>query len=141
MTIPEAVQLVLQAGALAEPKAVYYLDMGEPVRIAQLAEDLISLSGLTPHSDIQIVYTGIRPGEKLYEELVVDTEQIQSTAHPKVFLARAGQEQATVAEVLASAAARDRNAVRAAVRHAVRFAEGAETSGSEEAAAITSLRA
>jgi len=134
MTIPEAVQLVLQAGALAEPKAVYYLDMGEPVRIAQLAEDLVSLSGFTPHTDIQIVYTGIRPGEKLYEELVVDSEQVTSTAHPKVFLARASQDRATVSEVLASAQAGDREAIRAAVRQAVRFAEAPEDSANPTAA-------
>src|SRR5690625_3432106 len=134
MTIPEAVQLVLQAGALAEPKAVYYLDMGEPVRISQLAEDLISLSGLKPHVDIEVQFTGVRPGEKLFEELVVDSEQVTLTAHPKVFLARASQDPAAVSEVLASAQAGDREAIRAAVRRAVRFAEAPEDSANPTAA-------
>jgi FlaA1/EpsC-like NDP-sugar epimerase len=86
MTIPEAVQLVLQAGALAQPGAVYFLDMGQPVRIAQLAEDMIRLSGLRPHDDVEIVYTGVRPGEKLFEELTTCDESARPTAHPKVFV-------------------------------------------------------
>lgn len=89
MTIPEAVQLVLQAGALAQPGAVYFLDMGQPVRIAQLAEDMIRLSGLRPHDDIEIVYTGVRPGEKLFEELTTCDESARPTAHPKVFVTNA----------------------------------------------------
>jgi FlaA1/EpsC-like NDP-sugar epimerase len=86
MTIPEAVQLVLQAGALAQPGSVYFLDMGQPVRIAQLAEDMIRLSGLRPHDDIEIVYTGVRPGEKMFEELTTCDESAQPTDHPKVFV-------------------------------------------------------
>ena len=89
MTIPEAVQLVLQAGALATPGSVYFLDMGQPVRIAQLAEDMIRLSGLRPHVDVEIRYTGVRPGEKLFEELATGGEDTQPTAHPKVFVATA----------------------------------------------------
>jgi FlaA1/EpsC-like NDP-sugar epimerase len=86
MTIPEAVQLVLQAGALASPGGVYFLDMGQPVRIAQLAEDMIRLSGLRPHDDIEIEYTGARPGEKLFEELTTNGESAAPTSHPKVFV-------------------------------------------------------
>ncbi len=86
MTIPEAVQLVLQAGALAQAGAVYFLDMGRPVRIAQLAEDMIRLSGLQPHVDVEIRYTGARPGEKLFEELTTEEEFKRPTAHPKVFM-------------------------------------------------------
>jgi FlaA1/EpsC-like NDP-sugar epimerase len=85
MTIPEAVQLVLQAGALATPGAVYFLDMGQPVRIAQLAEDMIRLSGYRPYQDIDIVFTGARPGEKLFEELTTTDEHATPTRHPKVF--------------------------------------------------------
>lgn len=84
MTIPEAVQLVLQAGAFAQPGSIYILDMGHPVKIADLAEDLIRLSGLTPHEDIQITYVGIRPGEKLYEELATDLERTETTPHERV---------------------------------------------------------
>jgi FlaA1/EpsC-like NDP-sugar epimerase len=88
MTIPEASQLVLQAGAMGQSGEVYVLDMGEPVRILSLAEDLIQLSGLRPHKDIEIVYTGVRPGEKLFEELVLDGENATKTKHPKIFVGK-----------------------------------------------------
>jgi FlaA1/EpsC-like NDP-sugar epimerase len=85
MTIPEASQLVLQAGIMGETGKVFVLDMGEPVRIVDLAADMARLSGLTPGYDIDIQITGIRPGEKLYEELFTDQEQSVSNVHPKVF--------------------------------------------------------
>jgi len=89
MTIPEAAQLVLQAGALAENGAIYVLDMGEPVRIKDLAEKLIRFHGYTPGVDMQIDITGLRPGEKLYEELLMDVERdgMTRTAHDKIFVA------------------------------------------------------
>ena len=89
MTIPEAAQLVLQAGALAKSGAIYVLDMGEPVRIQALAEKLIRFYGYTPGVDMQIKITGLRPGEKLYEELLMDKERdgMTSTAHHKIFVA------------------------------------------------------
>ncbi len=86
MTIPEASQLVLQAGALNQNGAVYLLDMGEPVNIEQMARDLIKLSGLEPDLDIKITYSGIRPGEKLYEELLTDDEGIHTTKHEKIYI-------------------------------------------------------
>lgn len=89
MTIPEAVQLVLQAGAMGkagEGGEVFILQMGEPVSILDLAESLITLSGFKPHEDIKIVETGIRPGEKLYEELLVTEENVAETRHPKIFI-------------------------------------------------------
>lgn len=88
MTIPEASQLVLQAGALNNNGAVYVLDMGEPVNIEQMARDLIKLSGLEPDKDIKIAYSGIRPGEKLYEELLTAEEGTDMTTHQKIFMAR-----------------------------------------------------
>jgi len=88
MTIPEAAQLVLQAGGLADNGAVYVLDMGEPVKIVDLARDLIKLSGLTPEVDISIVYTGIRPGEKLFEELLTAEEGTEASKHKKIFKAQ-----------------------------------------------------
>ena len=88
MTIPEASQLVLQAGAMGGTGEIYVLDMGEPVKITQLAEDLIRLSGLRPGRDIEIVYTGIRPGEKLFEELAIDGENASKTKHPKIYIGR-----------------------------------------------------
>lgn len=88
MTIPEAVQLVLQAGSQAEGGEVFLFDMGKPVKINDMAEDLIRLHGLTPGRDIKIVYTGLRPGEKLYEELLTSEEGTTSTKHKKIFKAR-----------------------------------------------------
>ena len=84
MTIPEAVQLVLQAGAQGQGGELFVLDMGEMVRIADLARDLIRLSGLEEGADIEIRYTGMRPGEKLYEEVLFGNEEVRSTEHPKV---------------------------------------------------------
>lgn len=88
MTIPEAVQLVIQAGAFAEGGEVFILDMGKPVKIADLARDLIKLSGLTPDKDIQVVYTGIRPGEKLFEEIMSKEEGATATKHDRIFVGR-----------------------------------------------------
>ena len=88
MTIPEAAQLVLQAGLLGESGKVYVLDMGEPVKIADLARDMIRLSGLQPDQDIEILYTGPRPGEKLFEELFYGQSQTPSPVHPKVYEAK-----------------------------------------------------
>ncbi|MFU8813655.1 MAG: polysaccharide biosynthesis protein [Balneolaceae bacterium] len=88
MTIPEAAQLVLQAGGLNRNGAVFVLDMGNPVNIAEMAKDLIRLSGFEPDTDITIEYTGIRPGEKLYEELLTSEEGIESSTHNKIHIAR-----------------------------------------------------
>lgn len=87
MTIPEASQLILQAGAIAKGGEVFVLDMGKPVKIFDMACDLIELSGLLPHKDIQIQFTGIRPGEKLFEELMTAKEGTTSTKHEKIFVA------------------------------------------------------
>ena len=84
MTIPEAVQLVLQASLLGQGGEVFVLDMGEQVKVVDLARNMIVLSGLVPDQDIQIVYSGLRPGEKLYEELFEDTEQVEPTSHAKI---------------------------------------------------------
>ncbi len=88
MTIPEASQLVLQAGAMGQGGEIFILDMGEPVRIVDLARDLITLSGLRPDDDIEIRFSGVRPGEKLFEELSTSSEQADTTRHPKVFIGR-----------------------------------------------------
>ena len=84
MTIPEAVQLVLQASLLGQGGEVFVLDMGEQVKVVDLARNMIVLSGLVPDQDIQIVYSGLRPGEKLYEELFEETEQVEPTPHAKI---------------------------------------------------------
>jgi FlaA1/EpsC-like NDP-sugar epimerase len=84
MTIPEACQLVLEAGFMGNGGEIFVFDMGEPVKIAELANAMIQLSGLIPGKDIQIVYTGLRPGEKLYEELLTDKETTLPTYHPKI---------------------------------------------------------
>jgi FlaA1/EpsC-like NDP-sugar epimerase len=87
MSIPEAVRLVIQAGAMATGGDVFLLEMGEPVRIYDLAEQMIRLSGLVPGRDIKIEITGLRPGEKLYEELLIDGDNICPTRHPKIYSA------------------------------------------------------
>jgi len=87
MSIPEAVRLVIQAGALGKGGEVFVLDMGDPIKIYDLAKQMIELSGLELDRDIEIKVTGLRPGEKLYEELLIDPERTQKTAHPKIFAA------------------------------------------------------
>lgn len=86
MTIPEAVQLVLEAGQMGKGGEIFVLDMGKPVKILDLAENLIKLSGLIPYKDIQIQFTGLRPGEKLYEELLMDEEGVRKTGNRKIFV-------------------------------------------------------
>ena len=96
MTIPESVQLVLQAAALGTPGSgeTFVLDMGEPMKIVQLARDLIQLSGLEEGRDVEITFTGLRPGEKMFEELFLESEGFGRTTHGKVFAARNGQRSA-----------------------------------------------
>lgn len=88
MTIPEAVTLVLQAGAYANRGEIFVLDMGEPVRIDDLARNLIRLSGFTPDVDIEVKYTGLRPGEKLFEEMLMDEEGLRSTANNLIHIGK-----------------------------------------------------
>jgi FlaA1/EpsC-like NDP-sugar epimerase len=86
MTIPEASQLVIQAGAMAKGGEIFVLDMGQPVKIVDLARDLIKLSGFEPDKDIKIKFTGLRPGEKLYEEILINKDILTKTAHNKIFV-------------------------------------------------------
>ena len=88
MTIPEASQLVLQSGAMAENGELYVLDMGKPVKILEMAENMIRLSGFEPYKDIDIVEIGLRPGEKLYEELLIKTEELDKTSSSLIFIER-----------------------------------------------------
>ncbi len=90
MTIPEAAQLVLQAGGFAQGGEIFVLDMGKPVKIYDLAKNLIKLSGYEPHTEIEIQVTGLRPGEKLYEELLMDEEGLTKTDHKKIFIGKPG---------------------------------------------------
>ncbi len=99
MTIPEASQLVLEAGAMATAGQIFVLDMGEPVKILTLAENLIRLSGLEPYKDIEIKEVGLRPGEKLFEELLMDRETLHKTAREKIFVEQ--QEAIDPAEIMA----------------------------------------
>jgi FlaA1/EpsC-like NDP-sugar epimerase len=100
MTIPEASQLVLQAGALGVNGAVFVLDMGEPVKILDMARDLIRLSGYEPDKDIKIVYTGVQQGEKLFEELLTAEEGTDMTPHNKIFIARKNDNPANLNNLL-----------------------------------------
>jgi FlaA1/EpsC-like NDP-sugar epimerase len=86
MTIPEACQLVLEAGAMAGGGEIFVLDMGEPVLISDLARDMIRLSGLEPDKDIQVIYTGLRPGEKLFEEISLADEDVDRTTNKKIMI-------------------------------------------------------
>ncbi len=88
MTIPEAVSLILQAGAMGQGGEIFILDMGSPMRILDLAREMIRLSGYEPEKDIPIIFTGIRPGEKLHEELVTAEEGSCMTRHERIFVAR-----------------------------------------------------
>ncbi len=124
MTIPEASQLVLKSGAMAKSGELFVLDMGEPVRILELAENMIRLSGYEPYTDIQIVETGLRPGEKLYEELLLRTEELDRTENSMIFIERdkpLSQEEITAKlKILRDAAATDDDqAVKAALRKVI----------------------
>lgn len=124
MTVSEAVQLVLQAAGLGENGAVYVLDMGEPVSITELARELIRLSGLEPDEDIKIEYTGIRPGEKLFEEILTAEEGTSATRHEKIFIARSTVPpeevlEAGIARLLEAAKTYDGQAIREALKQLV----------------------
>jgi FlaA1/EpsC-like NDP-sugar epimerase len=124
MTIPEAVLLLLQAGALGSHGELFMLDMGEPVRIVDLARDLIRLSGLVPEKDVPIQFTGLRPGEKLYEELLTSAEGATVTRHEKIFVAASAPIDADaldtdVDRLAALAAAGDADGIRALLRDLV----------------------
>jgi FlaA1/EpsC-like NDP-sugar epimerase len=106
MTIPEAVQLVIQAGALAGGGEVFILDMGEPVKIVDLARSMIRLSGFEPGEEIEISFTGIRPGEKLFEEILTTAEGIGATCHKRIFVARPDGMDAAALETLLRSAGR-----------------------------------
>ncbi|MBN4068710.1 polysaccharide biosynthesis protein, partial [Desulfotalea psychrophila] len=88
MTIPESVGLILQAGSMGKGGEIFVLDMGKPVLIRNLAEQMIRLSGVSSGGAVEIVYTGLRPGEKLYEEILHESEGLEPTDHPKLLLAR-----------------------------------------------------
>ena len=148
MTIPEASQLVLQSGALAKNGELYVLDMGKPVRILELAESMIRLSGYEPYKDINIIETGLRPGEKLYEELLIKTEELERTGNCLIFVERekplsmddVGKKLAVLRSAVDTA---DDEAVRAALHLVVptfRTPEeiNAEASSSEEMNAVES---
>ena len=121
MTIPEASQLVLQAGVQGENGQVYVLDMGEPVRIVDLARDLILLSGLEPGTDVAIEFSGARPGEKLFEELLTSEEGVVASPHDKIFVARktpfsAGSFERQLGELVDAAEGQDRERILEAFR-------------------------
>jgi FlaA1/EpsC-like NDP-sugar epimerase len=88
MTIPEACSLVLEAGTMGRGGEIFVFDMGEPVKIIDLANKMIKLAGLTPVKDIRIDFTGLRPGEKLYEELLNKNEEVMPTHHKKIMIAK-----------------------------------------------------
>lgn len=124
MTIPEASQLVLQAGAMGQGGEIFVLDMGEPVKIVDLARQLITLSGLTPDIDIEIEFSGMRPGEKLFEELGFAEERMSKTEHSKIFVGRLSPNKGTLnlgdlSELYPLRESTDRKAVREALKKLV----------------------
>ncbi|MCX5852792.1 MAG: nucleoside-diphosphate sugar epimerase/dehydratase [Deltaproteobacteria bacterium] len=124
MSIPEAAQLILQAGAMGRGGEIFILDMGEPIRILDLARDLIRLSGLEPERDIPIQFTGLRPGEKLYEELITVGEGIVPTGHEKILVLQGNsrerrQLEAQIEELLACARTYNAGAIKEKLRHIV----------------------
>jgi FlaA1/EpsC-like NDP-sugar epimerase len=124
MSIPEAAQLILQAGAMGNGKEIFILDMGEPIRIVDLARDMIRLSGLEPDRDIPIQFTGLRPGEKLYEELITEGEGIVSTDHEKILVLKGEAHNCEVLntqidELLAAADTYDATAIKNKLREIV----------------------
>ncbi len=123
MTIPEAAQLVLQAGGLGENGSVYVLDMGEPVKIVELAEELVRLSGLEPGEDIEIEFTGLRPGEKLFEDFMTAEEGTTATRHEKIYVARGTAPPEDLSQGLgrlhAAADVQDEQGIRAALKELV----------------------
>ena len=118
MTIPEAVQLVIKAGSLGQRGEIFLLDMGDPVKIVDLARNLIELSGLVPDKDVRIEFTGLRPGEKLDEELLISGEQgVRSTKYSKIFVVEPLQREwstvdTAVKELEAAARMGDASAIR-----------------------------
>ena len=120
MTIPEAVSLVLQAGAYATGGEIFVLDMGEPMKIVDLANNLIKLSGYKPGEDIDIVFTGLRPGEKMYEELLMDEEGLRKTANKMIFIGKPiefdEKEFDTQLQTLMSEAVTERESIRKTVK-------------------------
>jgi len=116
--IPEAAQLVLQAGAMGQGGEIFVLDMGEPVRILDLAHDMIRLSGLRVGTDVEVEIVGLRPGEKLYEELYDEGEFRQRTTHPKIMVADSARR--TLVDVI-----RDVNRLEAVVHAPNEFVRGA----------------
>ena len=140
MTIPEASQLVLQSGAMAKNGELYVLDMGKPVKILELAENMIRLSGFEPYKDIDIIETGLRPGEKLYEELLIKTEELDKTSNSMIFVER---DQPLTMDVIAGKLARleaavatcDEEVVRAALHEVVPTFRTPEEINAEAAAA------
>jgi FlaA1/EpsC-like NDP-sugar epimerase len=115
MLIPEASQLVMQAGAIGQGGEIFVLDMGEPVKILDLALELVRRRGLEPGRDIDIEFTGIRPGEKLFEELAADDEQTRPTAHPMIRVwelpKASGQQMKRMLELLGQAASGSRDQI------------------------------
>ena len=124
MTIPEASQLVLQSGAMAKNGELYVLDMGKPVKILDLTENMIRLSGLEPYKDIDIIETGLRPGEKLYEELLIKNEELDKTGNEMIFIERdkplsPAEIEQKLSLLRTALASQDDQAVRRALMHTV----------------------
>jgi FlaA1/EpsC-like NDP-sugar epimerase len=140
MTIREASQLILQAGAMGQGGEIFILDMGTPVKIVDMARDLIRLSGFEPEVDIKIEFIGLRPGEKLYEELITADENAQPTQHPKILMLKGaacdmGQLNGKIQELSALAVAQDAALIRSKLQEIVPDYAPSEPSANQTQAA------
>ena len=132
MSIPEACQLILQAGAMGNGGEIFVLNMGKPIKILDIAEDVIRLSGFEPYEDIEIKFIGLRPGEKLHEELVGEDEEVMVSEHEKIFIIKGNSRQIDrfeehIEQILACSSTQDKKTIKQLLKKLTSFSYKPET--------------